>query len=67
MGRPVNITMKIYYLEATPMDHEDDSQPVNNDRVQENDRESFILPLTGEQTPDLSKKNQFICFFLHVE
>lgn len=38
------------------MDHEDDSHSVNNYRAQERETKSFILPLTGEQTPNLSKR-----------
>lgn len=33
----VNITIKFCCLEAIPMDHEDDSQLVDNDRAQENE------------------------------
>lgn len=65
VNSPVNITMKICCVEATATDHEDASQSVNDDRAQERVTTSFILPLTGEQTPDLSK-NQF-CFFPDVE
>lgn len=47
MDSPVNITIKICCLEAMPMDHEDDSQSVNNDWAQESETKPFILPLTG--------------------
>lgn len=46
------------------MDHEDDPQPVNNDRVQESDTESFILPQTGNKLLISAKKQCF--FFLHL-
>lgn len=45
------------------MDHEDDPQPVNNDRVQESDTESFILPLTGNKLLISAKKQCFFFFF----
>lgn len=35
------------------MDCEDDSQSVNSDRAQESDTKFCILPLTGDQTPNL--------------
>ena len=46
MNRPVN--------EATPVDHEDDSQSLKNIGAQESETKSFILPLSGAQTSDLS-------------
>lgn len=44
------------------MDHEDDSQPVSNDRVQESDT-VFHPACDSGKTPDLSKKTHNILFF----
>lgn len=56
MESAVNLTITICCLEATAMDHEDDAQSVNKNGAQENDSQSFILPLTGAQIPDFSKR-----------
>lgn len=56
MESAVNFTITICCLEATAMDHEDDAQSVNKNGAQENDSQSFILPLTGAQIPDFSKR-----------